>query len=173
VCIIRVQKEENREYILYTIRVYVCVETHFVSFRNSQIELRSSTVRRSNKNLRLDARAWGLLRATKQSAFFVAKTFLIFFPLAFSHRQSTLACAILAIVSSSSRHLSFSLLKYTHTNAHTEYVYPREYIRKIGCRRSVENKSIETLNPSRALAARTLHASDESVGEKRTPLRYT
>lgn len=68
------EEEENGEdNILYNARA----ETHFVSFRNSQIELRSPTVRRPNKNPRR-ARARGLLRATKQSAFFVAKTFLSF-----------------------------------------------------------------------------------------------
>jgi len=120
--------------------VCVCEKDPFCVVRNSQIELRSpTTVRRPNKNPRLCARA-GLLRATKQSAFFVAKTFLFFFFASPSpHSTSSLP---LPYVYAAPQNVYILLYAQTRWRTYVYYVKVYIYIRihrilhtkKIGCR---------------------------------------
>lgn len=127
-------------------RVYVSACRHFVSFRNSQIELRSTTDETSK--IKILNRLWrarsGLLRATKQSAFFAAKTFLFSYrhPLPRRPTQPTEPNSLSAGVPP--HHL-------TYMCAHDTRVAVGRYIHEENWSPlSAENKSIETLKPPKA-----------------------
>lgn len=122
------RERKRRIYMMRVLGICVCVLDRPILCRFAIVKSSYVRWRRWDVQIKIldSVRERGLLRATKQSAFFVAKTFLFFF--CFSHILPSLHLRLAATsVYAAPQNVYVPMCMYTST-----YIYVR--MRKIGCR---------------------------------------